>query len=53
MFARACGGRTGSWGAEVPLPRSLRASRKLRLTVRYLGESGYAPTSLNVTTRPR
>ena len=53
LHARAGGGRTGSWRAVVALPRSLRGVRKWRVTVRYLGEAGYAPASAALVARPR
>jgi Calcineurin-like phosphoesterase len=52
-YGRARGGRSGSWRTVVTLPRSLRAIKKLRLTVRYLGETGYGPTSVGVVVRTR
>jgi len=52
-YGRATGGRSGSWRTSIVLPRKLRTVKKLRLSVRYLGETSYSPAAITVVARVR
>ena len=52
-YGRAAGGRSGSWRTVMVLPRKLRTTKKLRLSIRYLGEKGYSPAAITVLARLR
>jgi hypothetical protein len=49
MIARARGGRSGRWRAELALTGAARNLHRFDVSVAYLGDPGYAPAKLRVT----